>query len=118
MKQPLMGGDRLLNQALNLEAVRCKSSSPCGYMVTRDQEPLGWTASMLAVLGESVISEEPVDRDMTWSRSGLRKRVRVGMRRWTPAPLPSSFRFTLYMLAKRSDNHISPRAKLGTSHAL
>jgi hypothetical protein len=36
VKQHLMGGERLLNQALNLEAVRCKSRSRCGYAVTRN----------------------------------------------------------------------------------
>jgi hypothetical protein len=33
--------------------------------------------------------------------------------RWPPAPLPSSLRFTLYMLARRSDDGISPRAGSG-----
>jgi hypothetical protein len=60
-----MGGDRLLNHALNLEAARCKNRSCRGYTVTRNREPLGWTACMLAVLRESVNSEESVDRDMT-----------------------------------------------------
>jgi hypothetical protein len=53
-----MGGDILLNHALNLEAAGCKSRSLRGYTMTRDRELLGWTASVLAFWGESVISEE------------------------------------------------------------